>query len=522
MAWSSIPGTTKVSGTVQRRAFGVHRQTRHYGAGCQYVHRTHGLQGGGAGLLDEPLAQGGKRGISQAMTTPDATQSRQILQATERVVASSAFGSGERLPALMRYLVREQVEGRGDRVKAYNIGVDVFGRGSDFDPQTDSIVRVEMGRLRKSLDLYNATQGQGEPLQISFQVGSYRPLITYREVIGERADLHHKSILSAGNRVSLARWMAGTVLIITLLGLMAGWKPWLWHASPTPLPPRVAVLPVSVTPGGADHSLFANGLQMEIAAQMARQPWLSVIVPADQQASTPFSTSPARRADYELDSRLRLTDQDYELSVLLKHAVDQSVAWTATYRGPRINQQLAPLVSELASTIAAQTGQPGGAITNLELAKLDTAPDLANQQFLCMLEARRYWYTFDPAHRQSAKTCLNRLIMTNGGFSDGRAALALFAIDDSRIQPGTERDAHLAEAKALLDIAIPTEVLTLQAQMGLAACIGDMERVSQTAEQLLALSPNNPTVLADCRYKAGAGYTQLGTGHTSRGQSHGT
>ncbi len=442
--------------------------------------------------------------MSAALSAPGTTHGRQILQATERAVASAAFGNGERLPALMRYLVREQVEGRADRIKAHTIGMDVFGRGADFDPQTDSIVRVEMGRLRKALDLYNATQGRGEPLHISFQPGSYQPQIVYREVLGEQLDHQAQSARQTGHGPSRARWMTGIAIIMLLLacaGLITEWNP--WRSAPAPLPPRIAILPVSVTPEGADQSLFANGLQMEIAAQMSRQPWLSVIVPPDQQAPAPFARNGARPADYELDSRLRLTDHQYELSVLLKHASDQSVAWTATYSGALINQQVAPLISGLAATIAAQTGQLGGAIANLELAKTDTAPDLANQQFLCMLEARRYWYTFDPAHRQSSKECLDRLIQTNGGFSDGRAALALFDIDDSRIQPGAERDAHLARAAATLSLADPKDVLTLQAQMSLAACTGDMALVARKAEELVALSPNDPSVLADVGTKLG-------------------
>lgn len=76
-----------------------------------------------------------------------------------RLERSGALGTGGRLAALLRYLVAEELAGRGDRLKAYAIATEILGRGPDFDPQQDSIVRVEIARLRKALDLYFATQG---------------------------------------------------------------------------------------------------------------------------------------------------------------------------------------------------------------------------------------------------------------------------------------------------------------------------------------------------------------------------
>jgi hypothetical protein len=35
------------------------------------------------------------------------------------------------------------LEGRAERIKAYTIATSVFGRDKNFDPQVDSIVRIE-------------------------------------------------------------------------------------------------------------------------------------------------------------------------------------------------------------------------------------------------------------------------------------------------------------------------------------------------------------------------------------------
>jgi hypothetical protein len=65
----------------------------------------------------------------------------------ERILASEAFDASARNRQFLRYVVEETLSGRADRIKAYAIATAVFGREADFDPQVDSIVRIEAGRL---------------------------------------------------------------------------------------------------------------------------------------------------------------------------------------------------------------------------------------------------------------------------------------------------------------------------------------------------------------------------------------
>jgi hypothetical protein len=97
------------------------------------------------------------------------------LESLARVLKNGLATASDRERRLIQYLVTEELEGRGDRLKAFSIATDVLGRSADFDPQTDSIVRVEMGRLRQALDLYYATHGTNDPVRIKFEKGSYRP-----------------------------------------------------------------------------------------------------------------------------------------------------------------------------------------------------------------------------------------------------------------------------------------------------------------------------------------------------------
>src|SRR5262245_17740320 len=52
--------------------------------------------------------------------------------------------------------------------------MEVFGRGADFDPSQDSMVRVYAHNLRQKLEHYYATAGRNEPRQLLLARGEYR------------------------------------------------------------------------------------------------------------------------------------------------------------------------------------------------------------------------------------------------------------------------------------------------------------------------------------------------------------
>jgi hypothetical protein len=67
------------------------------------------------------------------------------------------------------------LEGKSEELKEYTIGVEALGRSPDFDPTTNSIVRVELHRLREKLNKYFETEGNNDPVVIRLQPGSHIP-----------------------------------------------------------------------------------------------------------------------------------------------------------------------------------------------------------------------------------------------------------------------------------------------------------------------------------------------------------
>ena len=100
----------------------------------------------------------------------------------ERILTSGTFQQVDRLKRFLSFIVSEWLVGRGDELKEYVVGVQVFGKEPSFDPRTDPIVRVQARRLRARLDRYYRTEGQQDDLIIELPKGGYTPLIRQREV----------------------------------------------------------------------------------------------------------------------------------------------------------------------------------------------------------------------------------------------------------------------------------------------------------------------------------------------------
>lgn len=90
-----------------------------------------------------------------------------------KVLASPLFSASPRQQDLLRYLVNQTLAGQAARLKGYVIGVEVFGRGADFDPAVDAIVRVEVGRLRTRLREYYQGGGQADAMHFDLPKGGY-------------------------------------------------------------------------------------------------------------------------------------------------------------------------------------------------------------------------------------------------------------------------------------------------------------------------------------------------------------
>lgn len=107
----------------------------------------------------------------------------------ESVLGSPEFVRAPRLAHLLTYLCEKMFAGEANQIKEYSIALEVFNRGSSFDQDSDSIVRVEANRLRKRLAEYYASAGASHSLQITIPIGQYVPRFELRKTAADQSEL---------------------------------------------------------------------------------------------------------------------------------------------------------------------------------------------------------------------------------------------------------------------------------------------------------------------------------------------
>ncbi len=92
----------------------------------------------------------------------------------DRVVASKTFESSEVHRRLLHYLCDKSLSGEADRLKEYTIGLEAFGKPESYDPNRDSIVRLQVGRLRQKLAVYYQSEASGDPFLVTVPKGAFK------------------------------------------------------------------------------------------------------------------------------------------------------------------------------------------------------------------------------------------------------------------------------------------------------------------------------------------------------------
>jgi len=115
-----------------------------------------------------------------------------VINHVERVCESPEFQSKPVLCRFLTYIVSETLSGRGDNIKAFSIGVDVFNRDEDFDPGQDTLVRINAIRLRRTLELYYSKTGRNDEVRIEIPKGAYVPEFRLLSVSQEDKDIEEE------------------------------------------------------------------------------------------------------------------------------------------------------------------------------------------------------------------------------------------------------------------------------------------------------------------------------------------
>ena len=97
-----------------------------------------------------------------------------VKEQIERLLHSKTFETSEVHRRLLNYLADKTLSGEADRLKEYTIGLEAFGKPSTYDPKHDSIVRLQVGRLRQKLAVYYQNEANEDPIQVTVPKGAFK------------------------------------------------------------------------------------------------------------------------------------------------------------------------------------------------------------------------------------------------------------------------------------------------------------------------------------------------------------
>ncbi|MBZ5636995.1 MAG: alpha/beta hydrolase [Acidobacteriia bacterium] len=125
------------------------------------------------------------------------------------LAGSATFSSAPQLVSLLSYLVKSELDGTGHELNQARIAMDVLGRSATFDATSDSVVRVEAGRLRSRLRDYYAAEGSAAEVRFEIPKGRYSPKIHLSTATQSPAATQQIRFLKSPDGTSLAYAVSG-------------------------------------------------------------------------------------------------------------------------------------------------------------------------------------------------------------------------------------------------------------------------------------------------------------------------
>ncbi len=230
---------------------------------------------------------------------PSPLSAESVRAQLRKILSSRIFARSERLARFLTFTVEQTLAGRGDDIKEFVIGVEVFDKDAKYDPRMDPIVRVEARRLREKLRKYYETDGCRDPIDIEFPTGSYAPLVQPRDETSGSAK--GRSALDNAN--------------------------------------AIAVLPFTNLSSEQENEYFSDGLTEELINALTKVEGLRVVAwnSAFQLKGKPRDI---RRIAEQLGVRavlegsVRRTHDRLRITAQLVDATDGHYLWSETYERP--------------------------------------------------------------------------------------------------------------------------------------------------------------------------------------------
>ncbi|MCK5425692.1 MAG: hypothetical protein KAI89_09975, partial [Emcibacter sp.] len=341
------------------------------------------------------------------------------------ILDSETFKNKNRIIRFLQYVVEEYLGDRAHLIKGYTLGLEVFDKDETFDPQTDAIVRVEAGRLRRLLEHYYMEEGTADQISISLPKGSYAPKILLSE---QSSSLMKKDpVFSA--------------------------------AAAPPTGPAIAVLPFENLSSEASQELFCDGITEEIINHLSLSPSLYVI---SRRTTSRYKgkavdirrLSAELEAHYILEGSIRRAGEQIRVSARLLNATNAAVVWSENYDRKLTPENLIDVQDEIATHVAATIGDTYGAVMRTSAVDMKRSTTEYMEAYESMLLLHDYLFELSPEAHIRARDSLDKAIKIDPNYPDAWAGLAFLALDEYRFSFNVRSDDPLEQARKYAEKSI--------------------------------------------------------------------
>lgn len=446
----------------------------------------------------------------------EASVFRELRAEVKRVIDSPDFMVPERARKFLAYITEEALAGRADRIKAYSIATDVLGRDTSFDSQTDPVVRIEAGRVRRALERYYLTAGIDDPIVITIPKGGYVPNFRWRDrgpIAPPRVTVADEPQASPPRPPVRIR-LAHVAMAVLFLGILASSLFALfarhernpastaaYGKSAPPDVPRLLVVPFADLSGTENSAIIARGLTDEVVGQIAK--FKEIVVIVSGPPGTAGAEAPHRGASpFELQGSVRVEGDKLRLSARLVDTTDDSVLWAESYDETLRVQELLESQADIARQVATAVAQPYGIIFHAAAAQVVHSPPNDWEAYACTLAYYAYRTDLKPETRASVEQCLKHTTEKFPTYATAWALLSLIYLDEMRFRqridagPSPPLQSALAAARRAVDLE-PENVRGLQAYMTALFFQQEVDAALKVGAQAAAINPNDTELLGE-------------------------
>jgi TolB-like protein/Tfp pilus assembly protein PilF len=331
----------------------------------------------------------------------------------ERLLGSPHLQQAPRRQRLLRHIVEATLSGATDRLKGYNLGVEVFDRGTEFDPNVDPIVRVEMGRLRSKLVEFYSDQGFTDAVLIDLPKGAYAARIEFRVSA------------TASNTASWKRTVHDT----------------------DAERPRIAVIPFKNLSADQEQEYFADGITEDLITDLSKLSGLSVISRHSsflyKHANRPIEDIGSElQVRYILEGSVRCANETMRITAQLVDARSGKQLWAQRYDRPRhdVFSIQDDVTQHIITALAVN-------LTPLETARVGHEGTASLEAHDALLHGLQRFWSYSETSNREAQTYFEQAVALDGDYAAAHAWLARSLVFDYSLFWSGSRPETLTQAR---------------------------------------------------------------------------